>query len=294
MTMRAYKCLSEKAVQEVLNLEEICIDQENLRGSFFLDSSQNFDQRINSFFLLYNNSQLISMLSMYLPTRDEVEITAYTLPKYRGKGYFKSLLSNAVEELRKFGVPDILFVCENSSISGKGVMGALLAEYDHTEYFMRFHRASYTCLNSQRLKLVKTEPENLEKSIAAYMKVFGDSYKESKDIVESCLALKTREQYLGILDEEIIGRVSVNLEDEDVSIFGFGIVPEHRRKGYGRELLHLIVDNLSQRGSSDIIIDVNSENANALELYEKTGFHIDVAYEYFRMKVSEIAKPSEM
>lgn len=284
MTIRAYVSLRQKAIAEVLDLEGICIDHDSLRGSVFLDSSLNINQQIKSFFLLYKNGKLISMLSMFIPTKNEAEITAYTLPKFRGKGYFKSLLRKAVEELRAFDIPELLFVCESPSISGKRVIDALNADYDHTEYFMRFDRASYTRLNRYRLILLKAVQEDLEKAIAANMKVFDDSREESKSLIENCFLSDTREQYLAVLDDEIIGIASVNLEEEDVTIFGFGIVPEYRSKGYGKELLHLIVDDLLQRGRSDITIDVNNENANAIELYQKTGFHIEATYEYYRKK----------
>ncbi|WP_073029922.1 GNAT family N-acetyltransferase [Desulfosporosinus lacus] len=284
MTIRAYVSLRQKAIAEVLDLEGICIDHDSLRGSVFLDSSLNINQQIKSFFLLYKNGKLISMLSMFIPTKNEAEITAYTLPKFRGKGYFKSLLGKAVEELRAFDIPELLFVCESPSISGKRVIDALNADYDHTEYFMRFDRASYTRLNRYRLILLKAVQEDLEKAIAANMKVFDDSREESKSLIENCFLSDTREQYLAVLDDEIIGIASVNLEEEDVTIFGFGIVPEYRSKGYGKELLHLIVDDLLQRGRSDITIDVNNENANAIELYQKTGFHIEATYEYYRKK----------
>ncbi|MCO5384742.1 MAG: GNAT family N-acetyltransferase [Desulfosporosinus sp.] len=289
MTISAYVSLSEKAIEEVLNLEEICIDHDSLRGSVFLDSSLNINQKIKSFFLLYKNGKLISMLSMFIPTKHEAEITAYTLPKFREKGYFRLLLEKAFEELIAFDIPDILFVCESPSIPGKKVIEALNADYDHTEYFMRFDRKSYTYLNTYRLILLKVEQKDLEKAIAANMKVFGDSSEDSKSLIENCFVLDTREQYLALLEDKIIGVVSVNLEEEDVSIFGFGIVPEFRGKGYGKELLHLMVDKLLQRGRSDITIDVNNENANALELYNKAGFHIEVSYEYYRIKLSRIS-----
>lgn len=286
MTIKAYTSLSEKAIKEVLNLEEVCIDHDNLRGSVFLDSSLNFDHRIKGFYLLYKNGELISMLSMFIPTKREAEITAYTLPKFRGKGYFKSLLVKAVEELRKFNIPDILFVCESPSISGKQAIEFLNGEYEHTEYFMRLDKTRYACLNAYRLSLLKAEQKDLEKAIAANMRVFDDSYEESKSLIKNCFESETREQYLAVLCEEIIGVGSANLEGEDVSVFGFGLVPEYRGKGFGKELIHLMVDSLWQRGRTEITIEVDSENTNAFELYKKIGFRIEVAYEYFRIKIN--------
>jgi len=228
------------------------------------------------------------MLSLFIPTKDEAEITAYTLPKFRAKGYFKSLLSRAVEELSQFNVTDLLFVCESTSIPGKGVIRTLKADYDHTEYFMRFNKAKYTCLGTDRLKLLEAEHKDLGKAISVNMRVFEDSYEESKNLIQKCFQSDIRKLYLAVLEDQIIGVGSANFAGEDVSIYGFGILPEYRFKGYGKELLHLLVDSICHSSNSEITIEVHSENDHALALYKKTGFQIQVAYEYYRMKSSKV------
>ncbi|EHQ87903.1 GNAT family N-acetyltransferase [Desulfosporosinus youngiae] len=288
MTIDAYRSLSDKAKEEILDLESSCIEHDNLRGSFFLDPSLNFEPQINSFFLYYQKGQLISMLSMFIPTKHEAEITAYTLPACRGKGYFKSLLGKAVEELTKFDIPELLFVCESNSTLGKQVIKALKADYKHTEYFMRLDKSRYSCLKSYRLKLLKAEQKDFERAITANMSVFGDSYEESKSLIKNCFESDTRVHYLAVLNEEIIGVASANLEGEDVSIFGLGVVPDYHGKGYGKELLHLMVDRFLKRGRSEITIEVHSENESALALYKTTGFRIEVAYEYYGAKVNQV------
>lgn len=288
MTIKAYQSLSEKVINEVLNLESVCIDHDNLKGSLFLESSLNVDPTIKSFFLIYEKGELISMISMFIPTKHEAEISAYTLPKFRKQGYFKKLLTNAVNELRRFNISDILFVSEKTSISGRKVLRALDAKYEHTEYFMSFNKAGYVSMDTYRLEYRKAELKDLEKTISTSMKIFNDSYEDSKGLLEKCFGTETREQYLALLNHEIIGIGSVNLEGEDVSIFGLGLISEYRGKGYGKELLHLMIDNLLLRGRTDLTIVVNSENINALGLYQQTGFQIDVAYEYYRKRVSEL------
>lgn len=288
MIIKTYHNLSETVINEMLNLEDGCLDYDNLKGSLFIDPTLNFDQTIKSYFLLYDKRKLISMLSMFIPTKQEAEISAYTLPKFRRNGYFKILLSKAVEELRIFGIQDILFVCEEPSISAKKVLAALKAEYEHTEYFMRFSRNKYVTRDTYRLVCLKAERKDLEMTILTCMKVFADSYEDAKELLVKCFESQVREQYIAVLDDKIIGIGSVNLESEDVSIFGLGLIPEYRGMGYGKELLHLVVDNLLQKGREKIIIEVHSENAKALGLYQKSGFHIEVAYEYYRKKVSEI------
>lgn len=287
MLIKAKRHLSKNTLQEVLDLEDVCIDYDNLRGSIFLDSSLNVHQGLNSFFLLYEKEKLISILTIFAPTKQEAEIAAYTLPNYRENGYFKLLLAKAREELKRFKVPDILFVCERSSIPGKEVMNALQAGYERTEYFMRFRKKNFSRLNKYRIILRQALPEDLEEAVAVHMQVFNDDYHESKGLIQSRFQSDTRDQYLAILQDKVIGVVSTNYDGEDVSIFGLGIVPEYRGKGYGKELLCSVVDHLLQAGKAHITIEVNSDNTSAFMLYKKTGFYIDVAYEYYRMNVKE-------
>lgn len=285
MLIKANRDLSEDTLQEVLDLEEVCIDYDNLRGGIFLDSSLNFHQEINSFFLLYHKQTLISVLTMFLPAKYEAEIAAYTLPKFRKRGYFKLLLAKALEELKRFAVSDILFVCESSSIPGKAVMNALQAGYEHTEYFMRFRKGKFSPLNAYRIILRKARPEDLEEVITVHRQVFNDNYAETKGLIQSRLLSDTREQYLAVLQGKTIGMLATNSADEDVSIFGLGIIPEYRGRGYGRELLGSVVESLLLAGRSRITIEVDSDNTNALMLYKKMGFYIEVAYEYYRMNL---------
>ena len=288
MSIKTYNSLSENIMKEVLELERICKEDDHLNGSVFLDKSLNFNHDLRSIFLHYENSELISMLSMFVPKQHEAEISAFTLPKYRGNGYFTGLLSKAVEELRKYNVPDILFVCEFQSNAGKQAIEALNAKYGFTEYSMRLNKSGYVPRDGHRLVLIKPDLKDLDKIVELNIRTFGDSYEDSKSWVEKCFESQTREQFLGVLDEKIIGMGSTNMEGDVVSICGLGVEPEYRNQGYGNELLHLIVDRLWQRGKTEITIDVNSDNTNALGLYKKFGFQIEVAYEYYRKKVDEI------
>lgn len=286
MVIKEYVAPPEKAVREIYKLEQICNQYDNLQGSMFLDASLNFDQQIKTVFLLYEQGQLISMLSMFVPTHLEAEITGYTLPKYRGKGYFKDLVAAAVEELNKFTVSKMLFVCEAQSNVAKRVLKAFKAEYEHTEYFMRLDasgfQSGYRPVLKNRLVLWPCKPNDLKKLIETSIKIFDEPCEDAKNRIENCIKSKSREQYIAVLNGQQIGLGSSNQEDEVGSIFGFGIVPEYRGQGFGEELLHLIIKRLRQRGNSEVTLDVHSENKQAFELYKKIGFQIDTAYEYYQ------------
>lgn len=287
MILKEANVYSENVVNEVHHLEQICKDQDNLKGSIFVDTTMNFNQEMNCIFLMYDGDQLISLLTMFVPTQHEAEITALTMPSYRGKGYFRELLSKAVEELIKYDIPEVIFVIESQSITGKQVITHLVAQYDFTEYSMRLDARKYVPLSSNRLKYLQPREEDLKRLIDISMRIFEDNYDDARGIIVNTFQSATRDQYLGILNDEIIGIGSTSRDEDEVSIFGFGITPEFRSKGYGYDLLHLIVEHLRHSGIREIVIEVDSINSHAFNLYKKFGFQIDTAFEYYRKTTNQ-------
>jgi len=286
MIIKSLNILSNEVINEILALVKVCKEDDNCNGSIFLDKSLNFNHDIKTTFLLYENGELVSVLSIFCPRQQEAEITAYTLPYHRRKGYFTALLAKAIEELKTYQVPDLIFVFDAQSTSGKEVALKLNAQYDFTEYFMRFNKETYVAaVTLQRVKLQRPQLNDLNQLIDVSVHIFDNSYEDAENMVKNSFQSATREQFVALLGKEIIGMGSVGFEDSACSINGFGIVSESRGMGYGREFLQLIIDSLWQRGKQDITIDVNSNNRTAFELYKAGGFQVEIAYNYYRQKV---------
>lgn len=288
MIIKKYHSLNEPVMSRVLELETICNDYDQLKGSVFLDTSLNFNQAIPGIFLLYERQTLISMLSMFMPSHLEVEISAMTRPEYRQNGYFTALLEQAVEELRSHNIPGVLFVCERPSDSGNDVLNHLKARYEHTEYYMSLARGGQLNPGKQRLSLAKATLQDLEILVQLSREIFEDNYDDTKSLIQNRLNSKTREQYLVTVDDKPMGIASVNhLTVEEASIFGLGILQEYRGNGYGEELLELILENLWNQGKLQVTLEVDSKNDRAFRLYQKMGFRIELAYDFYRKQVAE-------
>jgi ribosomal protein S18 acetylase RimI-like enzyme len=113
--------------------------------------------------------------------------------------------------------------------------------------------------------------------------IFNDNYEETKAILNNIFNLDSRRQYCTEYEGNRIGLGSAYFERPKASIYGLGIMPEFQGKGFGKELLMLIIKDLTARGFSTIEIEVESKNENALTLYKKSGFEITCAYEYYRL-----------
>ncbi|MCM3576354.1 GNAT family N-acetyltransferase [Mesobacillus subterraneus] len=90
--------------------------------------------------------------------------------------------------------------------------------------------------------------------------------------------------YLVEKEGQIIGKVNLQLTSKLGAIFGLGVLPEHRRKGYGRALLLLAIEKLREANAQEIMLQVAAENSNALNLYKSCGFEETSTMDYFELR----------
>jgi ribosomal protein S18 acetylase RimI-like enzyme len=288
LQIKALNNLENSVIDEIRKAEELCRKHDNHAGSISLDSSFNFRQDLKSVFLLYDQHILVSVLSIFAPTRQEAEVSAFTIPASRQKGYFNILLEEATAEIKRCGVKDILFVCEPSTLSGREVLKKLNARYDFTEYSMKYFETplSPTVKSSVQGIMIKASTENIDEIVELRQKIFADCFDDAMAIAGNTFGSDKRDQYIFSLSDQHVGIVSVFVEEAEASIHGFGIIPEYQGKGLGKEMLLQITKNLISEGYKDIIIEVDSKNQAAFELYKKCGFKVTVSYDYYRYTIA--------
>lgn len=287
MLIKELNHLENDLIEEMRELESICKDFDGLNGTIFLDTTFNFNKDMKSKFLIYEDDRLASFLSIFIPTSHEAEISAYTLPKYRRKGYFAMLLQNAVKELKEYEVEDILFVCESKSTTGKEVVKRLNAKYDFTEYSLRYANTVNKSLDSYKYlsRLCTPNIEDLETIVCMSQRIFDEEYEDAKSMIQNTFESKDRIQYASIFEDKYVGMGCASFAEDEISIYGLGILPEHQGRGLGKELLFLILNDLEKKHHTNITIDVNSANEKAFKLYKNNGFQVEISYDYYRKKI---------
>jgi ribosomal protein S18 acetylase RimI-like enzyme len=284
LSIKVLSKINEEAAKQIREVENICKAHDKTNGNISLDSSLNFYPEMKSIFLFYEDDKLISLLSIFMPTEKEAEISAYTLPEHRRKGFFKKLLNKAIEELKKYKLTDLLFVCEPQSKDGREAIKKLDAELCFTEYFLRY-RGSLMDLEKQqqsRIRLQMAVLKDLEAIAIMSQQIFNDNYEGSKSMAAKSFEADNRTQYIAVLDDKPVGVGAVSFENDEASIFGLGILPQYQGNGFGKEFFNLILLELKRKGLQNISIEVDSANKNALNLYVKSGFAVETSYDYYR------------
>jgi ribosomal-protein-alanine N-acetyltransferase len=87
------------------------------------------------------------------------------------------------------------------------------------------------------------------------------------------------------LDEaqSIIGYAGVFAPGKaEADILTVGVVPEHRGKGIAKALMALITDWANTQGSTAMMLEVKTDNPEAIGLYESLGYSkLNVRKDYF-------------
>lgn len=286
MPIIASRNISGETEAQIRSAEKVCNAYDGLAGKLYLDSSMNASPDVNSVFAYYSDDRLVSVLTVFMPGSDEAEITGFTLPKERRKGYFGALLITAIREMQNNRPQDLLFVCETHSSAGKKMLKAMCAQQENTEYLLKYpnithHQMPETPL---QLELRRATANDVAEIAALSMSLFRSNQEEAKQFINRILESENRIQYFALLSGRIVGMASILYEGDEATVFGVGISPECQGEGHGTTLLHLLVDEMIKCGVMDASIEVDSTNEKALKLYQAIGFRHEAEFDYYRMK----------
>ena len=118
---------------------------------------------------------------------------------------------------------------------------------------------------------------SLDKELFPYSPWSGSQYKEE-------FSSPTR-HFVVALDAEqsIVGYAGVFAPGAaEADILTVGVVPLHRGKGIAKALIALITDWAHEQGSTAMMLEVKSDNLEAIGLYESLGYlKLNVRKDYF-------------
>ena len=84
-------------------------------------------------------------------------------------------------------------------------------------------------------------------------------------------------------DDQVIGYVGSQTVLGETDMMNIAIHPDHRKRGIATELIEALIQDLTERGSHSLMLEVRSSNEPAKNLYIKMGFEtVGVRRNYYR------------
>lgn len=211
-----------------------------------------------------------------------VEFSGMVHPAHRRKGVGRALLAAVLAESNRAGKPALL-VLDEAAGSGRAFATAVGARFRFAEHRM--------LLDQSALDRSRTAPPGFAVRSAGLADIdalaqvqaaaFDDPEELTRRMVEEGLHQLGREYLIAELNGTPIGSLRIGRYAQSADITAFGVVPEQRGRGYGRQLLLTAVQRLADEGHAQIAIDVETDNTAALGLYRSCGFRVTTSYGYY-------------
>lgn len=280
--------ITEKEYKQINELQDICnsIDKVNLKLE--LDYKLNMQKNsgiglknINEF-LYYVDETLVAYIGISSFGSNIGEINGMTHPNWRRKGIAKKLLKIAIEECNERNFNKILLLTDGKSNSGVEFIKAANANYDFSEYRMkRLNNASSESTNSVKLR----KAEKIDgKEVERQNKIFFEGVEDNESSQEEEQTLNEG-TYMVELKGEAIGKINLEYSDDLTFIYGFGILPDFRGKGYGKAALKEALCLINEKNINEVQLDVECKNNTALNLYKTCGFEEVSVMNYYKYDI---------
>ncbi|HDR6315836.1 TPA: GNAT family N-acetyltransferase [Bacillus thuringiensis] len=278
--------LTANEIQQMKDLAHICGEYDQI--DYSSDLHINFlaartNKEINDF-LLYDDTQLIGVLSMYdfeRPTK--LELIGFVHPNYRKQHIGTTLLQAAIKEIRIREADEALLIINGDSISGKEFAKHMKLPYLYSEYSMEFKAKEVQKTTKHTIQLTLASSESLLDLIEISSKAFGDSAENTATWLQKMMNSPSHQVYCALIDEKIVGTITVSKQEQSTTLSGFAVHPSYQGKGYGKGILSYMVHTLITKGISTIELDVETKNNHALKLYTQCGFEIKTKDDYYNV-----------
>ena len=286
--IKKYKYLDHGIIKEIKPLEVLCCEHDQttlkLELDYKLKSKESITGCYNEF-LYYDDKKMVGYIGISSFGSSDLEVNGMVDPVYRRKGIFKNLFDEVLIEWQNRNKPNMLLLTDHESHAGINFLESISAGYDYSEYEMHLENPNKS--NHTKVSLVQAKKEDALELAEQNKIYFGDVHDEKKELVLVNPEVEAKKGlYIFLIhnNNQTVGKVNLITEGQMGSIYGLGVRPEFRRKGFGREILLASIDYFVDLNCNDVMLQVVTENMSALDLYLSVGFKRTSVMDYYKME----------
>lgn len=277
--------LTAKQITGIQQLQQQCEQYETIELKLNWEMLRERKEDSLDFFI-WNEDELIAYLALY-GFGSTVEVCGMVKPEERRNGYFTKLWHEAQQTIVDKGFKKVLFNAPGTSESAKGWMSGQACDYSFSEFHMHWQQKELS--KTEDIVLREATPEDKAFETALDADAFFFSLEDAESYYNERLSRERECRYIIEVDENPIGKIRVMRNLDESYISGFAVLSECRGKGYGGKALQWIVKQELPTGNI-IKLDVETQNDNALKLYERIGFVQQERQDYYDVPLALVTK----
>lgn len=268
--------LTDKQIKGILQLQQQCEDSDQIELKLNWDMLRERKDASLDFFL-WKEDELTAYLALY-GFGSTVEVCGMVKPSERRNGYFSNLWTQAQQAIQHNGFDKVLFNAPGTSDSAKGWLAKQPCDYSFSEFHMHWNEQDLAETTDITMRESTIEDKGFEITLDA--EAFSLSPEDAESYYTERLSREKERRYIIETDETAIGKIRVTRSLDESYLSGFAITANSRGKGYGSQALQWIVQQEIPTGNT-IKLDVETQNDNALKLYERVGFVQQQRQDYY-------------
>ncbi|WP_313894225.1 GNAT family N-acetyltransferase [Psychrobacillus sp.] len=223
--------------------------------------------------LAYNDDtdQLVGVLTAVdrIATLD-YEWSGLVLPSARKQGIGEQLVAELSRNLELRGAETELVLVPGEAKEGKKLLGKLGYMHDFSEYTMVASAEENALANKVKIFPFDGTDDNALVDILA--SAFEETEEEARELIAFNTVTPNRRLMLATSDDVAVGTVAIVDDVDKLWVTGLAVHPKARRKGIATAILNWSKHEAHLLGKSSVCLDVETDNENALSVYEKAGF----------------------
>lgn len=240
-------------------------------------------------FMYFDKEELIGYLGIgtFGGALAPFELTGMVHPNYRRQGVFTKLIELALNECRNRKASSILLLCDKTSVSGQEYVKKIKAKYLYSEFEMYLKEKNQDNLQAEVEYIHFKKALNSDAGEVARQNAIYFGRIEEENAIEAEWIWPEEEEkkgmtiYLAKKENVVIGKVHLQQINGLGAIYGVGVLPEFRGKGYGRGILSKAIKQLLEEKAEEVMLQVAAENETALSLYLSCGFQQTSVMDYY-------------
>jgi ribosomal protein S18 acetylase RimI-like enzyme len=283
------KFLSVDDISAIEQLAAICERYEHtrLRISWGMLQTRPGDFPLD--FLYYDAGKIVGYVALDDRGVESKELFGMVHPAHRRQGIFQLLFQSALDVCYSRGVKHLILTCEHTSPSGQAFIKSVGATYDFSEHEMVLTDFRPRHQFDDRLSIQLADGDDSDALVFVQSAAFGDSETVVHWRIARFMHNPICRYYIMMLEKEPIGFKepigSLRLElDDEIGIYAFGVHPTYQGRGYGRQMLEEVIHLIRAEpaiSQKAIMLDVETDNIHAFNLYRSCGFQVRATYDYY-------------
>jgi ribosomal protein S18 acetylase RimI-like enzyme len=281
----AKTALTPGEIAAISRLIDVCNAHDGLRMRIGLEMLRERSGDETNDFLYYADGQLVGYLEADSYGSKDKELTGMVHPHFRRQGIFTTLYTAAKEELHQRGAQKLVFVSEHKSEPGQAFLattGAELAYAEHEMWLGTFHERGR---RTEGLSMRRADVEDID-TVVSFLATDSGNVEGVKAWVTELMGKPHQFWFfLATLNGQPLGTVRLDFMDDLIGIYAFEVRLGYRGLGYGREMLEQLIHIAQAESHKPIMLDVETNNTNAVGLYLSCGFEIKTTYDYYELSL---------